>query len=335
MSRALDKDTLRALSGGEPTVAYEAISKALAQGQSKQHEQLLEIEILGKSHPLEPGTFLLQDENALAISKLGLVQAFFAARMMFQNHQSKTGAALSADRLLAVTSIILLMDPEHLTAANARKRLIHSKDLKSAARLDLIQRDKYFVDSLLTSRLHRHTKSPTLWSHRRWLIETAANHGIQPDAVQELERTVVVAGERHPRNYYAWSHARWLTRRVPTDQESHVLREVMAMVKVWCFRNHTDISGWAFVLSLLMKLDDTARSSVFEETLELAISFQWTNESTWVFLRTLAASGAMGKSELALFHNSTESLIRKSKYPEDRRVLEQAESWFETYRRRP
>lgn len=335
MSRALDKDTLRALGGGEPTAAYEAISKALAQGQCKEHGQLLEIEILGKSHPLESGTFLLQDEHALAISKLGLVQAFFAARLMFQSHPSSKGAALSADRLLAITGVILLMDPEHLTAANARKRLIHHKELDSAARLELIRRDKFFVDSLLTSRLHRHTKSPTLWSHRRWLIETARSHGIQPDAVGDLKRIVATAGERHPRNYYAWSHARWLTGLVPKDQQSHVFQEMMDTAKVWCFRNHTDISGWAFLLFLLMKLDDRARCSVFKETLELAISFQWANESTWVFLRTLAASGAAGSIELGRFHNTAETFLGKLESPGGRRVLEQAEYWVETYRRRP
>lgn len=335
MSRALDKDTLRAVGSGNLSAAYEAISKPLAQTEGEEHGKLLEIELLGKSHLLEPGAFLLQDENALAISKLGLVQAFFAARLMFHGHHSGKGTALSPDQLLAVTNVILLMDPEHLTAANSRKRLVWSEGSKSSGpKLELIRKDKFFVDSLLTSRLHRHTKSPTLWSHRRWLVEKARIHGIQPDVVEDLKSVVMTAAERHPRNYYAWCHARWLTGLIPREQEGRVLRDTVDAVKGWCFRNHTDTSGWSFLSFVLAKLDGTVGSSVLEETCKFAASFQWTNESTWVFLRTLATSGAVADRELLLFLETLNVFMGKlDESPGNRRVLEQAKAWYETYRR--
>lgn len=331
MSRALDKDTLQAVGSGEPSAAYDAISGALAAPRREEDGKLLEIEILAKSHPLAPGTFLLQEDNAIAVSKLGLVQAFFVARLMLQGHRSGEGVALSPDEILAVTNVILLMDPEHMTAANSRKRLAC---LGSSSRgQELFHKDKFFVDSLLTSRLHRHTKSPTLWNHRRWLVHTAQCHSIQPTVVADVERIVMVAGERHARNYYAWCHGRWLTGLIGKDQEDRVLRGAVEAVRRWCFRHHTDTSGWSFLLFLLARLDEAARSSVLEETCRFATSFQWTNESTWVFLRTLAASGTVGQGALVLFRETMDASLRKTQGSEDRRVIEQAKSWCETYSR--
>lgn len=332
MSRAVNKSVAEALSNSDPTAAYEAISKTLTEHEG-QHGELLEFEILGKSHPLEPGTFFLQDGNAIAVSKYGLVQAFFAARKILQRHVSAEGT-LSPDGLLAVTSVVLLMDPEHLTAANARKRLAVSASAASEERLlEAIERDRFFIDSLLTSRLHRHTKSPTLWSHRRWLIETAARHGVQHSFSESLEKVVMIAGQRHPRNYYAWCHARWLTSKMSrgqAGQDGDFLRGFLEPTKRWCFRNHTDISGWSYLYFLLAKLDAAEASAVFEETAKLAVSLQWTNESTWVFLRTLAASQFMGDKEATLFQDSRTALLQKTGASEGAaRALEMAQTWFE------
>lgn len=332
MSRAVNKSVAEALSNSDPTAAYEAISKALSEPKG-QHGELLEFEILGKSHPLDPGTFLLQDGNAIAVSKYGLVQAFFVARKILQRHISAE-STLSSDGLLAVTSVVLLMDPEHLTAANARKKLAVSAGAASEERLlEAIERDMFFVDSLLTSRLHRHTKSPTLWSHRRWLVETAARYGAQHNVSESLEKVVMVAGQRHPRNYYAWCHARWLTNNRPEGQdgqEDHGLRELLEPTKRWCFRNHTDVSGWSYLHFLLAKLDAAEASAVFEEAAKLAVSLQWTNESTWVFLRTLAASATMGEKEASLFQDTRTALLQKTGDSEGAaRALVMAQTWFE------
>lgn len=332
MSRAVNKSVAEALSNSDPTAAYEAISKALTDHEA-QHGELLELEILGKSHPLEPGTFLLQDGNAIAVSKYGLVQAFFVARKILLRHISAENT-LSSDGLLAVTSVVLLMDPEHLTAANARKKLVVSAGSASEGHLlEAIERDRFFIDSLLTSRLHRHTKSPTLWSHRRWLVEAAARRGVQHNVAESLEKVVMVAGQRHPRNYYAWCHARWLTNKIPDAQDGqagHVLRGLLESTKRWCFRNHTDISGWSYLYFLVQKLDVSEASAVLEEAAKLAVSFQWTNESTWVFLRTLAASESMGEKDATLFRDTREALLQKTGGSEGAaRALVMAQTWFE------
>ncbi|ROV95765.1 hypothetical protein VPNG_08743 [Cytospora leucostoma] len=339
MSRALEKSVTASLSSGDSAAAYEAISQALVNFHADQlHEEVLEIEILGKSHPLEPGTYLLQDGNAIAVSKLSLVQAFFVARKKFHDYAASGGpeSTISPDNTLAATSVMLLMDPENLTAANARKRLSIAEGHESRERLlSLIKRDGCFIDSLLTSRLHRHTKSPTLWSHRRWLVQTASSHGIQPDVVGVVKNVVMIAGERHPRNYYAWCHARWLTGLIPDDDDKdNILEQLVVVTKGWCFRNHTDTSGWSFLHFLLTRLGGPTSLAVLEETTGLAASLQWANESTWIFLRTLAASGATGEKGLTSFKKTRETLLLKTEDTEGRRVLEEALSWSERYQRR-
>src|ERR1700753_4144206 len=68
--------------------------------------------------------------------------------------------------------IILLFDPEHITAANFRKRRIINLRQTSSARLpEAYAQEIHFLNSILTSPLHRQSKSPTLWFHRWWLVD--------------------------------------------------------------------------------------------------------------------------------------------------------------------
>ncbi|KAK3315332.1 hypothetical protein B0H66DRAFT_341829 [Apodospora peruviana] len=324
MSRALDKDVVASLQTGDPLAAYKAISEVLTW--SKSNDGLDEIEILRRNERFQDGTYVLRDGLAVGVIKVGLVQAFLVARKMLAAHLDGTTPRAS-DELFATTGVILLMDPEYLTAANTRKRLIQSQLYDK----DVLVREKHFVDSLLTSRLHRHTKSPTLWSHRRWLLQKFALQDIPLDVLADLTSVVFVAGERHPRNYYAWCHARLLAGLRSGDSGQGIL----AAVKNWCFQHHTDISGWSF-LSFLLNIgaspDKSACSLTLAEVLSLAESLRLTNESVWVFLRTLVASGLVGDEDYRRFLHASQDLMDSSSHEIDKRVLNSARDWSNTYR---
>ena len=225
--------------------------------------------------------------------------------------------SLSSYDIRATTAVMLLMDPEHLTAANARKRcLVKDLDaLPDSRRHDIIRlviQELYFVDNLLTSPLHRHAKSPVIWSHRRWIVKEHARRELFlcPAGVRNtLCEVVMVAGERHGRNYHAWSHARWLVRQVTrpeaacvagtgidhdneaeTKERELVFDEIVCRVKAWCCRHHGDISGWSFLLFLLGNGAGPGGGSaeltrrMRQEVSELAGSMQWKNESVVWFL---------------------------------------------------
>ncbi|KAM7208452.1 hypothetical protein V8F20_001133 [Naviculisporaceae sp. PSN 640] len=330
MSRALDKKVLASLQKPDPSAAYQAISEVLS---SPSHDRLLEIEILGSTHGLPDGVYVLQEGTAVGVSKLGLVMAFLVARKLLAAHLDATSRK-SDDELLTATAVILLMDPEYLTAANTRKRIVQRQllDGENTAERVFIK-EKHIIDSLLTSRLHRHTKSPTLWSHRRWLLQTQASLHIPTSVLSDLTDVVFVAGERHPRNYYAWCHARFL---VGLGDEKMNQHDVLEAVKTWCFKHHTDISGWTFLYYLLNRRKTlgygAASSLISTQVLKLVESLRLSNESIWVFLRTLAAGRHLSDTDYDRFLAVSRDILEKTVDETDKRVLESAVDWCKTYR---
>jgi protein prenyltransferase alpha subunit repeat containing protein 1 len=300
MSRSLDRDLLTKLGNDDATAVYEDIAPVLAHPPD---QDLLDIELLGQSHPLEPGVNLLRDGNAIAIPKLRLVQAFFVARRILARYLAGPSRP-PADDTVEAASVALLMDPEHLTAANIRKRAVEFRLASGAPAEPTLQSEKRFLDGLLTARLHRHTKSPTLWSHRRWLMEKFRACRISTSPRDDLVRVIMIAAERHPRNYYAWDHARWLIRN--STRDASPLAVMADDVKEWCIRNPQDISGWTFLSSIILSINEegdrrSESSSVLIEVLEMAKSFRWKNESVWVFLRTMMTAGLINQELIKSF----------------------------------
>ncbi|TGJ85368.1 hypothetical protein E0Z10_g3404 [Xylaria hypoxylon] len=277
---------------------------------------------------LEPGVNFLQDGNAIAIPKLRLVQAFFVARQILQAHLENASEIITDD-VTAATSILLLMDPEHLTAANIRKRVLSRSGNPTQATL---RTEQQFVDTLLTARLHRHTKSPTLWSHRRWLVTTCWGLGIPWDNRHDIQHVVMVAGERHPRNYVAWQHARLLLDRDPT-----LAATIAFDVKEFCLRNHSDISGWAFLSDCIARIQDeesrrSVCSSVLDDVFSMTESFRWTNESVWMFLRTVVARERVNELyfERFIVTNNGLSATMSHNIP-GWVILERAREWYDKH----
>ncbi|KAI3327914.1 hypothetical protein HD806DRAFT_342540 [Xylariaceae sp. AK1471] len=328
MSRSLDKNLLSQLKSEDPRPVYNDLSKLFT---DLPDSDLLEIEFLGQSHQLNPGVNFLQDGNAVAIPKLRLVQAFFVARQILQKHIESSSETITSD-VSAATTILLLMDPEHLTAANIRKRALLASGNPTQATL---RREQQFVDTLLTARLHRHTKSPTLWSHRRWLVSTCWTLGISRDVQHDIKSVIMTAGERHPRNYVAWQHARLL---VDHDSSSSLAATIAFDVKEFCLRNHSDISGWSFLSHCITGIQDEESqrlfcSSVLRDVLAMADSFCWTSESVWVFLRTMVAREHVNEQDFQHFIATSERLSATIPHgTPQRRMMERAREWCGKYR---
>lgn len=336
MSRALDQGAAASIMASDPQGAYHDIVEALHSNTS----DLLDIELLGKSHPLPEGCNVLLDGTSIAIPKLKLVQAFVVARQIFFNCLKDFKEKQFQD-IRNASAIILLMDPEHITAVNARKRIIQELRAGFEAGLHIVlRRELLAVDSFLTSRLYRHTKSPTLWGHRRWLVQVLKSMNFPHDIQRDLTTVVLVAAERHPRNYYAWLHLRWL---LQVSQSSRNLSyfdasKVLSVVKDWCLMHPSDTSGWSFVLFCLFSIEASksawmeANSSICKEVLGLTESFKWTHESIWVFLRTLVAARGIGEEQRASFFKTIQATITTQ--PENskvRNMLKASHDWCIEY----
>ncbi|PHH63129.1 hypothetical protein CDD81_6280 [Ophiocordyceps australis] len=330
MSRALEKGIQEALEHADLETPFEHISTALSQ----KCDALLDIELLGPSHASINAT-LLQDGNAIAIPKRRLVEAFIHARKGFiLCQQSKEPQNTRTQHVLFATAVMLLMDPENLSAANARKRVL-SETLETCPNdVAPLLNEKYLIDSLLTSRLHRHTKSPTLWSHRRWLMQRISAMGVANSVVEELASVVFVSAERHPRNYYAWCHARLLVEStVANSGKPGVELDTNSMIqdtKKWCFNHHDDISGWMFLAFLLQKWPSCA-ASVLRETLQLVQSFRWRNESVWHFLRNVVSMQPQGAGLLVNQVRTVCNTLLKDAADRDQKVLNDALKWLERF----
>jgi hypothetical protein len=203
---------------------------------------------------------------------------------------------------------MLLFDPEHITVANYRKRRIlkvREDDTGGLAFEEAIMQETVFLNSILTSPLHRQSKSPTLWHHRAWLLEILIPIKLVDPSGKELMillrselNSVLKAGERHPKNYYAFQYARKLLTRsdvIYTNETRHAwkatypefLIKCALLVKGWCCMHPSDISGWSFLLFLLPRLESiSTRQEIISQVLDYALRLQAKQVSVWVFICT-------------------------------------------------
>ncbi|OBZ69686.1 Protein prenyltransferase alpha subunit repeat-containing protein 1 [Grifola frondosa] len=129
--------------------------------------------------------------------------------------KSVTDAAI--DGLRQSSAIVLLGNPAHQTALNARKRLVQRSAIDPRHELR-------FTASLLTIR--DASKQSILWHHRRWLLRLIHRPTVSEDALPVVENQsdtmcdltidpeafltefsiTSQACETYPRNYHAWAH---------------------------------------------------------------------------------------------------------------------------------
>ncbi|CAK7274895.1 hypothetical protein SEPCBS119000_006408 [Sporothrix epigloea] len=363
MSRAIDACTAAAIRIGDPDASFRAIADILMEEPPLSTPAVhLEIEILGREYPSLPaGKYLLHDGNAVAIPKTSLLQAFAVARKLLQRYKNVPLSSVGTDdgqSLWRATAVILLADPEHLTAANTRKRLIQASLQQQTPALPaaeaasaLLNRELYLVDSLLTSHLHRHNKSPTLWNHRRWLLSSLATPATR-ESYEEgkkqlfhgMTKVIMISAVRHPRNYYAWEHARWLVCWLHTfNAEKDESKSLVVMIRDWCYRNHTDTSGWSFLLFLLALLSSpptaASLSPLYDETVvqvvQMVKSLRWTGEAVWVFLRTAVALQRRVRGDKMACHNFEDTVSALLDTVDitsiDYQVLQRSQKWCAVY----
>lgn len=225
---------------------YEVVTEIITSG-------LVQIEIL----PLADEDFLYcSEEAAVALSKPSLIRCFVVARTIFFRPESPCG-----DRFRA-SAILLLWDPNHISAANVRRKYISN----GGKHANLVKQELMFLASLLTSPLPKHPKSSVLWAHRRWLHDLVQN-------CEEEMRIVFKAAEQHSRNYYAWNYARSLHE--ATSQDGSINQ-----TKKWCFMHPRDISGWAFLAWLLRRQNrPTESAEIRAEVQTFCTKYSWQGES--------------------------------------------------------
>jgi hypothetical protein len=284
-------------------VAYESLSRYL----QEHEEEVVEIEILPPAIE-PPDGILMQDGLYLGVPKNILALAYVEARQRFFDNRQYGPKSTMA---LHATGIMLLFDPEHLTAANFRKLRLSRLHAESAlcigtAYHKALRQEFFFLDSILTSPLHRQSKSPTLWHHRFWMMDslqaielTNASEGQKASFLRDEIYAVFKSAEQHPKNYHAWQYARRLMNKI----ESSDLKQNLALrVKDWCCRHPSDISGWSFLLYMMPRLESvSSKKELARDVLHYAIRLRTEQESIWLFIRTTLGQEALYEEHQTLY----------------------------------
>lgn len=266
---------------------------------------VLETAILpSSSHPT-----ILYDPNcdppAVGIPKSLLLSCFLRARDIFfshlrlrREHPTLNGNPDAPTRerteVYEATAVILLLEPNHLTAINWRRKTLAKQQGARLAELA-------FLTSLQTSPMPQHAKSSTLWAYRLHILRDDRNVGV---AWREELNTVMIAGERHAKNYHAWEYARqvwrlfWAERRGTkserdrnkSEEDIPIFGECVILIHQWCMKHPRDISGWTFLAFLLQSpptgislLEEITR--VIERTERFVETLDWKGAGVEWFIR--------------------------------------------------
>ncbi|KAJ7076834.1 hypothetical protein B0H15DRAFT_790135, partial [Mycena belliarum] len=213
-------------------------------------------------------------------------------------------SALSDMKTAESSAVILLANPAHQTALNARKRLILAGTLSLQAEID-------FSGRLLASS-NAASKEAIVWAHRRWifgqLYPRRSFPEIAPAAVEAEFELISRCCEACPRNYHAWSHHHFIVECIHVSlRESHptdtpyLALFVGELVKLrrWVESHVSDYSAMHQLCTMIARLlsDDLPGYSStfgewggagthFEHALSLVIAYP-SHESLWAYLRAV------------------------------------------------
>lgn len=267
----------------------------------------IEIEILPPVLSPTDGSLIVKDGSHVGLPKAVLKAAFLEAVERFWRNRNAVDP--NSEETLSATSVILLFDPEHLTAANYRKRSLLTAGAKSDdpnlhGIMGAVYSEVMFLNAILCSPLHRQTKSPTLWHHRWWLfnkiVPKVAMTGIQGIAgggthlVRSELMTILKAAERHPNNYYAWQYARrlfssqYMDIALRFDFQRLNWTILCDEIATWCLNHPSDTSGWSFIPWMLINPEGDGIISyrVTSRVLDFMERLDWNKEALWRFLET-------------------------------------------------
>lgn len=216
--------------------------------------------------------------------------------------------------------MILLTNPAHQTALNARKRLVQSGFLAPEKELE-------FTEVLFRGSSDC-AKQSILWHHRRWLfgrvfsiVDTlpVLRNDVQP--LPEIPPEIITkefdiirkACEAYSRNYYAWTHWHFIVGIVKTQLSLHkghpplylhILAHEYATLNRWVDLHISDYSSMYHLCSLEevfhgleLRYPDysedpitlaATKISLAEHALSLVTSYP-SHESLWMYLRMAGA----------------------------------------------
>lgn len=303
--------------------------------------------------------------TSIGVTKKCLVQAFTVSRQLFIKHlmpmtstdfeaevsNSNQSTELKVPKQI-ITEIMLLFDSEHLTACNWRKKWLLaaiSRDNETSQATSssekILETELTLMQTYQGSPLSRHTKSPTLWSHRLWVLDVLTRLR-RPTVSTLLKREraeldiVLRAGVLHPKNFYAFTYMRRLHSYITdiskdqgdadadADQMERAAASLVDPTLTWCLSHPRDISGWMFAMYLLeQSADADLRSGTVRRVLRFALKIGWEGESLWTFIDQATRQFGLESVISETFSDGTRPSRSLAKWPWRNR-LSQAQAYW-------
>lgn len=210
--------------------------------------------------------------------------------------------------LAASSSVVVVGNPCHQTALNARKHLV---------RMDLLDlhTELRFTAALLSA--ERCVKQGELWYHRQWLLRSACTTQLSNatdagshcrlqlasrEALQQELELVSHACEVYPRNYFAWTHRLTCIQSLLSDYSNgtdavgfvSIFRNEIKGLKRWIDRHVSDYSAIHTILALSQVACQSRDAPLVEIVVEEDLLDHATclvqeypiHESLWMYVRT-------------------------------------------------
>eukprot|EP00123_Amoebidium_parasiticum_P019879 comp35281_c0_seq1/m.47315 comp35281_c0_seq1/g.47315 ORF comp35281_c0_seq1/g.47315 comp35281_c0_seq1/m.47315 type:complete len:401 (-) comp35281_c0_seq1:76-1278(-) len=176
--------------------------------------------------------------------------ASVAQRTIFKHQAQILGDTVAPDStvnsLLYATKVLLLIDADHYTAWNIRRRLTQKKHIDP-------QHELRFV-SLVFS---QHPKCGPAWVHRRWLLRLIypeMKDGEEWTRILEKElETCRRVAELYKKNYFAWSHRQLVVGQYVYANSALFQKEIEGAV-TWLETHVSDHSGAHHLQFLLLRM---------------------------------------------------------------------------------
>ncbi|BBN02459.1 protein prenyltransferase alpha subunit repeat containing protein 1 [Marchantia polymorpha subsp. ruderalis] len=168
-----------------------------------------------------------------------------------ENQESVTATSITSkcgleDSLMSYTRALVLINCDHASAWNMRKRILSTKTAN-----EILLSAELRIASIVLSCA---PKSEETWAHRRWLINQMINGGVSRvklDLILEGDSKLVEAvAERSPMNYRAWRHRCWLVTQMSFLQIAIELHRT----KLWASTHVADNCCYHYRRSLLLQL---------------------------------------------------------------------------------
>ncbi|EFP93866.2 uncharacterized protein PGTG_19763 [Puccinia graminis f. sp. tritici CRL 75-36-700-3] len=291
--------------------------------------------------------FLVYGNHQLAIPQktLAIIYASVSQRFHRICENNPTTGQQDPDEVFQLTRLLLIQNPDHLTALSTRRKLI---DHHLPRHPDQLAKELELTKLLLS--IASHSKSTALWFHRRW----AFHHLFPPSTLtqpstrsdedkfsskiyrpladlppqvlkEELEFSLKTC-ELYPRNYYGWFHRKWLFYQLvhSADRSSSMREEEIEAERVRILdfirlhpRDHSAANYVTFLLSCapLPSVPSVPHPNQQPEPFDSVSPFirdcyaafaQYPHfESSWSFLKFLALSNTLSLTQSLTLIQST------------------------------